>query len=975
MRRAILHSLIYGMALTAGTYAASPADVYVSPSGSDTNAGTLAAPFKTIQKGANTAAAGKTCYIRAGVYREEVTLGNSGSSGSPIRFENYNGESVTIDGTDIPSLTWTPYSGNIYVADITGKGLNAANLTQLFLADQMMQIARWPNSRFPEDLWNVTNRWAASKTGSKLGVLVDSGGKYNLAATGIDFTGGLAVLQVAHNFYAYTRTITNHTAGSNTFTYPADQQLGYDTQPWNDDHYYIMGMGGSRVILETLDAPGEWLLDQANNKLYLYPPDGSSPANYTVRLKQRNYGFYASGKSYIEIKGIDFFGCMAILKNSNYSKLEDCDFQYPAFWLYMQPTNGDSRWRDDCVSITGSNAVIRNGRAYYSFNAGFKVDAPWAATADNSIVENCLVENASWYGDMNCPGIGLCGEWWMGTASNVTARNNTVRNVGSIGISYEGTNGLIEYNEVDKACLHGFQDSTAIYSSGYAPGFVVRYNWVHDIMPYGSGTWGYGIAFRVDDNGSPISLYNNVMWNVGGTGMEMKGDNHRVYNNTIFSVGSLISKECYLGMMDQGVGKQNASSRVYNNFTKKITKDWSGNLFVASPYVGTNRTTNDPTVQFEDITNRDFRPASGSGLIDAGTNLPGYTDGYTGSAPDIGAYERGKPYWMPGFRDSGVTGQSPFSGAVVNTNKNMLIWRPAYQATSQAVYLSTNPVSMNLLGTLSGTDMSIGISGLSPGVTYYWRVDSTVNGQTVTGTNQSFTGAGNAAPSASNPSISGTAKEGQILTGTYTYYDAEGDAQGVSTFRWIRSADTTLDAGDTTVATTTNYTVQAADVGKYLFFEVTPVAATGTTPGTRVASSATASVIYGTYAGYQATINWSGTDSSATGDADNDGSCNLLEYAFGTNPVLASGQYRPTGKVYNVGAQTYFEITYRENPSAADLTYAVKQSSDLISWSTFTPAAQDITKTPIPGTNLQEVAVRYPITSNRAYLRVAITQQ
>ena len=282
---------------------------------------------------------------------------------------------------------------------------------------------------------------------------------------------------------------------------------------------------------------------------------------------------------------------------------------------------------------------------------------------------------------------------------------------------------------------------------------------------------------------------------------------------------------------------------------------------------------------------------------------------------------------------------------------------------------------MNLLGTLSGTDMSIGISGLSPGVTYYWRVDSTVNGQTVTGTNQSFTGAGNAAPSASNPSISGTAKEGQILTGTYTYYDAEGDAQGVSTFRWIRSADTTLDAGDTTVATTTNYTVQAADVGKYLFFEVTPVAATGTTPGSRVASSATASVIYGTYAGYQATINWSGTDSSATGDADNDGSCNLLEYAFGTNPVLASGQYRPTGKVYNVGAQTYFEITYRENPSAADLTYAVKQSSDLISWSTFTPAAQDITKTPIPGTNLQEVAVRYPITSNRAYLRVAITQQ
>ena len=44
----------------------------------------------------------------------------------------------------------------------------------------------------------------------------------------------------------------------------------------------------------------------------------------------------------------------------------------------------------------------------------------------------------------------------------------------------------------------------------------------------------------------------------------------------------------------------------------------------------------------------DFRPASNSALIDAGVALPGYTDGFKGSAPDLGAYETGGDNWKPG---------------------------------------------------------------------------------------------------------------------------------------------------------------------------------------------------------------------------------------------------------------------------------------------------------------------------------------
>ena len=100
----------------------------------------------------------------------------------------------------------------------------------------------------------------------------------------------------------------------------------------------------------------------------------------------------------------------------------------------------------------------------------------------------------------------------------------------------------------------------------------------------------------------------------------------------------------------------------------------------------------------------------------------------------------------------------------------------------------------------------------------------------------------NSAPTASGVTITGTSQlisgvpeTGSILTGSYIYADGEGDAEGTSTFRWLR--DNVAIGG----ATSSTYTPVAADVGKALKFEVTPKQSTGTA-GTAVASSATAAV-------------------------------------------------------------------------------------------------------------------------------------
>lgn len=98
----------------------------------------------------------------------------------------------------------------------------------------------------------------------------------------------------------------------------------------------------------------------------------------------------------------------------------------------------------------------------------------------------------------------------------------------------------------------------------------------------------------------------------------------------------------------------------------------------------------------------------------------------------------------------------------------------------------------------------------------------------------------NTAPVATAVTIGGAPQQGVPLTGTYTYGDAQSDAESVSTFRWVRSASGTSPAGGFTVGTGNTYTPTASDAGQFLFFCVTPQAQTGTTPGAEVCTAASA---------------------------------------------------------------------------------------------------------------------------------------
>jgi Bacterial Ig domain/Protein of unknown function (DUF1565) len=79
---------------------------YVSPTGSDSAAGSSSAPWRTIQKAASALKAGQTAIVSAGNYGERVEIANSGTQTAPITLQVASGADVQLLGFDLSGSNW-----------------------------------------------------------------------------------------------------------------------------------------------------------------------------------------------------------------------------------------------------------------------------------------------------------------------------------------------------------------------------------------------------------------------------------------------------------------------------------------------------------------------------------------------------------------------------------------------------------------------------------------------------------------------------------------------------------------------------------------------------------------------------------------------------------------------------------------------------------------------------------------------------
>lgn len=632
---------------------------YVATSyGSDSNNGTsINTPFKTIGKAASVMSSGDKCYIRQGRYHETITIDDlDGSSGSVIVFTNYNNERVVVDGTTPITSNWTQVgSSNIWRTKLS------ADIWQLFLNWEEQVMARWPNAKFSDDtIWDNDNYWAKGtidddENAYTNGTIIDdpytnlAGTTIDLNATGFDLDEtnkqAIAILNLG-SFRTWSRLVTSHTG--NTFNYA--------TVPnWKTKHHYYYLEGRK----EFLDQAGEWWYDTYNNadSLYYYAANGVNPNRLDFRGKVQSYGFSITGSQYVQIKNLEFFATTVYFSNGDNCLVYGCNFMYPSCSKRMIRTV-DTEPEMTKFASGSSGSSIRNCAFRNTDGTALEM---WGGT---DTVDNCYFNKID-YSVADNSSIMLTIR--MNGTSNVF-RKNTVHRTGGSATVMVGDAGLVEYNNLYDTGHLQSDGSMIQFMEGQQDGAICRYNWLHDTEKYGARFDHSGTA-----DGTNGIMHHNLAWNCESGGIMVKGDNHKIYNNTVLNSGSkndIIVFQVNSGDHASTIVKNNAADKIANHRTNNVaidfgtyTNNWNG----YSESVTLNSI-------LTDTTNNDFSPGTSSPLIDAGTAVTGITDQYTnnGSAPDIGAYEDGNSNWTAGHDwNLGTTfGNSwvPIHGATISGN-------------------------------------------------------------------------------------------------------------------------------------------------------------------------------------------------------------------------------------------------------------------------------------------------------------------
>lgn len=744
-------ALYSGMLLLAVLSAANAKDFFVAPDGKDTEPGSMEAPFATIQHAFDQASPGDTVYLRGGTYRQAVTLtGKSGKEGAPLTLKSYQDEKSVLSGLDELKLNWESAPGKrIYVAT-----LDTNEVRQLFYNGKPLLEARWPNT--PRDTngdWNFFTPavWASAETtGNSYGTLVCQ----DLAKTGWDVTGAHAVLNVDHQFFTWTRQVRTHAAGSNAITY--DKDLGKDVDrtdeggvsgKWNErNKFYLFGKK------EFLDAPGEWFLDVPAKKLYLCLAEGESPEKGLMEIKNRDWGFKADqNSSYLTVDGIGFFAT-AFQFGKAYSK------QRSSHIVFRNNRVLHSSWtehlrlpKEDALSFAENvyptmdvdrSEILNNTFAYGALSALY-------VNGFDNLIENNLFTDFDYNSSLSYPPLQVSKAWpaLVGKAGRATVRHNTFSRSGGIQAQIAHADNDFSMNDVVDsflACFGGNKDTSAVYTQKpFCSGTRFHHNWVHHGF---SGNpplkWGGGIGIRGDDDTCGLTVDHNVVWGFGGVGIEIKNvpnptpeQANRCVNNTIFDHGSFISKKGAI-LMASVKAAMNSESTVANNLGDPICGWWGGKPLGKMKLLTNNVTSFNPAQDLVSTNWHDFRPvANATSILMCGTPVQGISSMVGTNAPDIGAYQRGDvTYWIPGQRLAKASFPIvPDKAQSVPTDRDTLMWRPAYQAVRHTLYFAPSEEDLAKAEpkTFEGEENVFKLTKLSSGQSYFWRVDAVMPDKTV----------------------------------------------------------------------------------------------------------------------------------------------------------------------------------------------------------------------------------------------------
>ncbi len=307
--------------------APAPAEIWVSPDGSDLNEGTRAAPMASIdlaQRKARemrrlkdpAAEGGVDVILRGGVYRLIQPLlvrpEDSGTADSPTVFKAAPGERPVISG-GVPVTGWAPLRetvaglpeaarGNVWVAEAPRAGPRRVEFRDLWVDGRRADRARDAYGEEMNELlvWDRENReaWIPAPAG--------------------DWSGNPEPMEmVVHQMWAVAvmRVKTFEVRGDRarvTFHEP-ESRLQFE-KPWpfvwmrgegNDSPYYLTNS------IRLLNRPGEWYQCPESGRVYYWPRDGEAMASAEVTAPYLETVVRVAGTtdrpvSHVHFRGLEF---------------------------------------------------------------------------------------------------------------------------------------------------------------------------------------------------------------------------------------------------------------------------------------------------------------------------------------------------------------------------------------------------------------------------------------------------------------------------------------------------------------------------------------------------------------------------------------------------------------------------------------------------------------------------------------------
>ncbi|MBW8034379.1 MAG: hypothetical protein FVQ79_01580 [Planctomycetes bacterium] len=558
-------------------------NLYVAPDGDDSNPGTEAKPFATLERAQNAVREFKqkvpkpiTVFVREGTYylsRPLVfTAADSGTDLQPITYAAYPGEKPTISGGVKLEAKWESYRDGIMKCSVP----SGMDFNQFFINGKRQMRARYPN--YDPDV-----------------PLMGEGGYLN--------TTGVAGRGFTYDPETFTTKRWANPSDAIVHIFPGSYwnnfQFRVKSVDW-DSHTVKLGEGGWQTALlrtssrdffgtklrkgshffvdnvfEELDAPGEWYLDKEKNILYYMPG-----VDLDLSCALVEGGLL---KRLIEVKG-------SRQEPVRHLYFKDFRFTHTSATFideYITPSTGD--WgihRGGSIFMTGAeDCAVENcffdsvgGNAIYIDHHARRIRIygnTFTYTGDSAV---CLVgkHHVIEDGNMPCPFCDAKSHWSFGPEPEdypayCLISNNVMHHIGVYGKQTAGVFMAITMkNTISHNHIHHMPRAAICTNDPFWGGHIIEYNYVHDTVQetndHGTfNSWGRGHYWCVkhykgrvyhdpgdvkqDAKFTTIYRYNYIRENVTdalcmgkdstnyGIDMDDGSANFHLYNNVVIGVG------------------------------------------------------------------------------------------------------------------------------------------------------------------------------------------------------------------------------------------------------------------------------------------------------------------------------------------------------------------------------------------------------------------------------------------------------